>query len=199
VAARESAIDGLHAWPAGLFLGDDGRSSLSRPPAKVFASLSGLRGRRIRNPAFAILRRRGIVPVGLSYRAWRATVRRHDGTLQDPHVAGTEAARTRRAIQDHLFADPAREPAILAELRSACIAMGLKGVDGLDALAELLDNPWDYPEVAYAAGIQLVRLDGPPGPGTMNFADGAADVDFHVVGPDQGRSRRAALGDVPGR
>jgi hypothetical protein len=137
-------IDGLRAWPAGLFLGDDGRSSLTRPPDRVFAWLAPLKGRRVRNPSFAVLRRRGILPAGPGYRAWLATVRRPDGTLQDPRLAGTEVARVRRALQDHVLAEPAREPAILAELASACAAMGVRvagGPEGVDALAELLDNP----------------------------------------------------------
>jgi hypothetical protein len=183
-------IDGLRAWPAELFVGDDGRSSLTRPPARVFASLAALKGRRVRNPSFAVLRRRGILPAGPGYRAWLATVRRPDGTLQDPHLAGTEAARVRLAIQDHLLADPAREPAILAELASACAAMGVRvpdGPEGVDALAELLDNAWHRPEVGYAAGIQVVGLAGPPGPSTMGFSDGAASVDLPGPGPGRGR------------
>jgi hypothetical protein len=201
-AADERAIDGLRAWPAELFVGD-GRSSLNRPPAQIFATLAAHKGRRVRNPAYAVLRRRGILPAGPTYRAWRATVRRHDGTIQDPHTPGTEAARTRRAIQDHLFADPAREPAILAELAAACAAMGVKiadGPDGVDALAALLDNPWDRPAVPYAAAVQLVRLGGSPRPTSMTFSDGAASVDLFDLGRDGSRpASEVGPGGIDGR
>jgi hypothetical protein len=194
--AAELTIDGLRAWPAELFR-RDGRIALERRPEGVFASLAGMKGRPIRNPAFAVLRRHGLLPAGVGYAAWLATVSRATDAgraIQDPRAEGTEAARLRRSISDYVLADPAREPRILGDLAEACHAMGLKiaeGPEGVDALAELLDNPWSRPVVPYAAGVQVVESAGPPGPATLTFSDGVAEVDLLDLGRDNVRFRPA--------
>jgi hypothetical protein len=190
--AAERAIDGLRAWPAGLFF-RDGRTTLAQGPTRVYASLAGLKGRRVRNPAFALLRDHGLLPAGVGYKAWLDTVSvatDHGRAFQDPRAEGTESARIRKAIEDHVLTDPARESLLLADLAEACHALGVKiaeGPEGIDALAEILDNPWTRPAVPYAAGVQVLKLAGRPGPATMAFADGAADVDLFDLGPDRDR------------
>jgi hypothetical protein len=190
--AGEQIIDGLRAWPAGLFF-RDGRSTLAQGPTCVYASLAGLKGRWLRSPAFPVLRNHGLLPAGIGYKAWLSTVSRvtdQGRVLQDPRLEGTESARIRKAIEDHVLADPARESLLLADLAEACHAMGVKiaeGPEGIDALAKILDNPWTRPAVPYAAGVQVLKLVGRPGPATMRFTEGAADIDLFDLGPDQDR------------
>jgi hypothetical protein len=197
--AAERAIDGLRAWPADLF-SRDGKSTLFRAPQRVFASIADLKGRRIRNPAFATLRHHGLLPAGVGYNAWLTTVGRADGrgrVIQDPRAERTESARLRRGIEDYVVADPAREPIVLDDLREACHASGLKlaeGPQGIDELARILDNPWDRATVPYAARVQVLRLAGSPGSAPMSFSDGAADVDLFDLGPDRARFTPASPG-----
>jgi GNAT superfamily N-acetyltransferase len=192
--AAERAIDGLRAWPAELF-SRDGQTTLDRRPCRVFASLADLKGRLIRNPSFAVLQNHGILPARVGYKAWLSTVRVSTGrsrVFQDPRARGTELARIRKVIEDHVLADPARESRLLADVAEACHAMGIKFADGsvgIDALAELVDNPWSRPAVPYAARVQVLKLAGSPGPATMSFADGATDVDLFDLGPDRDRFR----------
>jgi hypothetical protein len=190
--ASQQIIDGLRAWPAGLFF-RDGRTTLAERPTRVYASLAGLKGRQIRNPAFAVLKNHGLLPAGIGYQAWLSTVSRatdRGRIIQDPRLEGTESARIRKAIEDHVLADPAREPRLLADLAEACHAMGVEiaeGPAGIDALAEILDNAWSRPAVPYAAGVQVLRLAGRPGPATMRFTEGTAEVDLFDLGPDRDR------------
>ena len=195
--AAERSIDGLRAWPAELF-SRDGRTTLDRRPCRVFASLADLKGRSIRNPSFVVLQDQGILPARVGYKAWLSTVcvsTGRDRVFQDPRSRGTESARIRKAIEDHVLADPARESRLLADVAEACHAMGVKvaeGPEGIDALAELVDNPWSRPAVPYAARVQVLKRTESPGPTTMSFADGATDVDLFDLGPDRDRFRPAS-------
>ena len=175
IPAAEAArrfIRGLRARPVDLLVRDRG-SILDRGLGCLSASLAGLKGRRLRNPAFAVLRSHGILPAGITYTDWRSTVSKLTGQgriFQDPHSEATEASRLRRAIQDYVLAEPGRESRILADLAEACHAMGVRiaeGPEGVDALAGLLDAPWDRPAVPYAATVQVLRLAGP----TLVLAD----------------------------
>ena len=128
--------------------------------------------------------------------AANATVSQLEGrgrAFQDPRSATTEAFRIRRAIQDYVLADPAREPRILADLAEACEAIGVKvpaGPDGVDALAGLLDGPWDRPSVPYAATVQVLRAAGP----ALAFADGAIGLDFSGIRTPRDRRFAPASG-----
>ena len=158
------SVDGHRAWPAGLLARRGSARNEDRCPTRAYASLAHLKGRVIRNPAFAVLRRHGLISRGTSYRTWLSTVRRADGrTLQDPGDERTVAGRLRRRIEDDLATNPAREAAILAELAAACTAMGVRLPDDLervDELASLLDNPWRPATAPYAAAVQVVRSAG---------------------------------------
>jgi hypothetical protein len=133
------------------------------------------------------------LPAGIGYKAWLSTVSvatNSGRVFQDPRAEGTECARIRKAIEDHVLADPARESLLLADLAEACDALGVKiaeGPAGIDALAEILDNAWSRPAVPYAAAVQVLKLAGRPGPATMRFTEGTADVDLFDLGPDQDR------------
>ena len=189
--AAEAEAGGLRAWPAGMLSG----SSDPVPPHRVFASLAHLKGRRVRNPAFAVLRRRGLIGRGLGYRAWLGTVgamteRGH--VPQDARDEATAAGRLRLAIGAYLAADPRRERALLDEMRAGCDAFGIRVAEGDDALAELLDNPWSRPEVHYAGGIQLAgrgALDDLDGPGVAGGGDAARDES--MAGPDHAKAQEA--------
>ena len=191
-AARSAgrAIDGLRAWPARLFF-RDGRPSLTQEPRRVFASLAGLKGRRVRSPASAVLHDRGLLPAGAGYKARLDTVSPatgHGRVLRDPRAEGTESARFRKAIEEYVLADPARESLLPADLAEACHAVGVKvaeGPAGVDAPAEIPDDPWARPAVPYAAGV--LKLAGRPGQATMTFADAAAEGDLLDLGPDRDR------------
>lgn len=188
--ATRLEIDGFLAWPAERF-GQGGVTPLDRRPDAVFASFAGRKGRRVRNPAFALLRRRGLVPSWLEYGEWLSTVSRLEAgrrVFQDPRAEGTEAGRLRRAIQDHLLAEPRREPEILFELAECCHAVGVRvptDSGRVDFLAELLDNPWSRPAVPYAAAIQVIKLAGAAGSGRMTFGDGVAEADLFDLGPNR--------------
>jgi hypothetical protein len=165
--ASKRSIAGLRAWPAELFAGP--RSELLRvfPPSRVFASLALLKGREVRNPAFGLLKRHGLLPRFQEYRSWLASVSAlKDGmrVLQDPGSERTEAGRLRGLIESHIVADRGREESMLDELESACLALGLRvpeEPERLGWLAELLDNPWTPATLAYAARVQRVQLAGP--------------------------------------
>ena len=145
----------------------------------------------MRNPAFAVLKGHGILPAGIGYGAWLATV--SDATeagrvLQDPHDVGSEAARVRRLLQDYVLADPARSPAILAHLAEICLAVGIDiadGPGGVNTLVDLLDNPWTRVSIPRSAEIQVVKSAGPPGRARLAFSDGVATVNLFELGRDR--------------
>ena len=80
--AVELTIDGTRAWPAELLAREPAGSPGDPGPARVFASLAHLKGRSLRNPAFAVLGRHGLLPRRLGYPAWLATLGRADGPGQ---------------------------------------------------------------------------------------------------------------------
>ncbi len=180
-AAAEVAVGGLRAWPAEMLADRPAGPGTSR----VFASLAHLKGRRVRNPAFAVLRRHGLLTARLGDRAWLDTL-----GLPAPGglVDGTSrAGRLRRSIEAYATADPANERALPRDARDGCAAIGVRigtGPDGDDTLAGLLDSPWWRPEVHYAGGLRLIRLAGPAGPTTMTFADATCAVNFFDLGGD---------------
>jgi hypothetical protein len=186
--AAERVIDGLRTWPAESFF-RDGRTTLERAPSGVFASLADLKGRQIENPAFAVLRDHGLLPARLGYQAWLSTISldTDEGrVLEDPRAEGTEGARIRKAIEDYIVSEPARESRLLGDLAEASHAMGVKlaeGPEGIDELAGILDNPWSRLAVPYAAGVQVLKLAGSPDPATMTITDAVADVDLFDLGP----------------
>jgi hypothetical protein len=165
--ASERSIEGLRAWPAELFVRSGGELLRTFPPQRVFASLAHLKGRQIRNPAFAVLKRNGLLPRGQDYRSWLASVSAMKNgmrVLQDPGSDRTEAGRLRGLIESHMLADRGREEQMLGELESACLALGMRvpeNPERLGWLADLLDNPWSSAVVPYAARVQTIRLADP--------------------------------------
>ena len=128
--------------------------------------LDQLKGRMVRNPAFAVLQQHGIVSPRMSYGAWLNTVSTWDGTqrvVADPQEDATETARIRRVILDYVLADSEREVRLFAAMAAAANSLGIAtGQDNrtIDQLAELIDNPWKPQSIHFAASIQVVRREG---------------------------------------
>ena len=161
----EQSIEGLRAWPAELFVSPEVEALRGSAPTRVFASLAHLKCRSIRNPAFGVLQRHGLLPLGQTYRGWLATVSEVRAGLrvfQDPRSDRSEAGRLRRLIESHVLADRSREAALLEDLGSACLALGMKlpeGSDRVDCLAGMLDNPWLPVTVPFAGQVAVVVLE----------------------------------------
>jgi hypothetical protein len=160
-------------------------------------SLAHLRGRSVRNPAFDVLRRIGLLPPALGYNAWLDSLGQ-TGTagrvVPDPRKDATTTGRFRAALTAYATADPAREEALREDLRVAFRALGVRAPDEVsepDFFAELLDSPWDRPELPRASRVQVLRLDGPLGPAALSFGDGATALDLSDLG-GYGRPYRPA-------
>ena len=160
-------------------------------PDAVYAVLRPeLWSRRIRNPAWAVLRRHGIIAQGRRHREWLdALGRQVGGARHFPHRPGPAAAPRGSAptIEAYVSERPGRQDALMDHLRDACRAMGIalprntRGED--DFLVDLLDSPWLPVEAPGLGAIQLIAAGEPA---TACLSDGVTEADVNDLG-DQSR------------
>ena len=166
------------------------------------ADLTGLLGRNERSPAFDTLADHGLLDRRQGYAAFLDSVSRRVGgrrVVCDPRDDRSPAGRFRAALTAYATADPRREATLFADLAVACQVAGVPvpgSDDRLDALAVLVDNPWDRVRLPRAAAVQVVRggdLFGPRPAGSGGVAR-ATDLTLPVAGAGSGRRRRRGRG-----
>src|SRR5205823_1631113 len=106
-------------------LRDGTPTPMAQPPIAVYAGLAPLRGRVIRNPAFSVLQKHGLIPARVGHRAWLETVGRvTDG---DDGTAGRFRADLETfvtaGLDDH--GRSAHLDALCRGLRVACEALAI--------------------------------------------------------------------------
>jgi hypothetical protein len=162
----------------------------AQAPDEIYTYLSPFRGREVRNPAYAVLRRRGVVPAGVSYKQWLDTVttfkRGEDGPagrvpLEDDGEPNG-VSRHRDALMEYGSRWAGGDAELVADLVVAAGALGVPVADEAQA-ADMLLAPWTKAVAPRAASIQVVRLAGMPGPETMDFEAGACSAYLYDLGP----------------
>ena len=194
-------VEGLRAWPQELLarpLADGPVAPLAPAPCAAYAVVdAGLRGLRLANPAFALLRDRGLVPAGAEPKTWARAVAPapHDGPSPPP---GSAAARLLDDLEAYVAAEPGREAALRLDLAAACAAAGLPlpGGAGGEAATALLAAPWADFERPDAPRPQAIRLAGPPCSETARFATATVEADLGSLEPLGPRYRPVPRGVV---
>jgi hypothetical protein len=205
-AAGEVPIGNLRAWPAEYFArplkerwdvhlldgspvpaaeagpADEG---MSQRPAAIFASLFHLAVRSVRNPAWRVLQDHQVIP-RMRYRAFLECVSPHTGSgrvVPNPGHPTSGAGRFRSALATYIDGVEGGVEMFMGDLRDACTSAGVPVPEGDDEayerLAGMLENPWRRAEVPNVAGIQRIRLFGPPDPTTMVFSTGTVEADLY--------------------
>jgi hypothetical protein len=171
--AAEVDIDGLSAWPLeDIDLGlDPGGCPPRGTPLAVYAHLEHLRGRSAHNPAADVLVYHGLLPA-----------RPRAGGRPDDR----DVDRFHQALETHIAADPGRHLQLRRELARACDVHGipLPGGPRGELATDLLVDPWRPIPRPGAGRPLLVRLAGPPGPGTAVFATDTVAADLADLGID---------------
>lgn len=157
----------------------------AQEPDRIYAYLSPMRGRRLRNPAFDVLRRRGLIPPGLTYRQWWLSVSRAmPGGVRaatDPAEAASPLGRLRARVEAYVDASGDGGVGLFAELADDCACHGVVDEAG-DGFLSLLQDPATPAFARDLAAIQVVALTGPPGPETMDFELPAVAVPLYDLG-----------------
>jgi hypothetical protein len=187
-------------------LRDGTPTPMAQAPIAVYAGLASLRGRAVRNPAFSVLQKHGLIPARFGHRAWLETVGRVTDGSDGP------AGRFRADLESFVTADlddhgrSTNLDSLCRGLRVACEAMAIPVPEGRDNAFEffvgLLDAPWSPVAVPAAAALQVVHLAGPAGPETLVFGNGFAQLNLYDLGSEtvryeslpRGRVRRALFG-----
>ncbi len=153
-------------------------------PDAIYAYLTPFRGRTLRNPAYAVLKRHGLVSTDKRYKAWLDTMSKmtdEGRVLQDPQDEGTNAARFRKGLEDWVTAKDGRLEAICEELAAECKAMNVPYEDD-DALISMLDSPWVRVVAPASAMVQAVRLGGQASPSTLFVERPTVLADLYDLG-----------------
>ncbi len=157
---------------------------LAQEPAAIYASLDHLRGRSVRNPAYAALRGAGLIPGDVAHREWVEPMGRDPSGGSGDASPAVVALRAR--VEAHAASSPAAEAGLLAAVRAGCEAAGVAvtcdGEGALQFLAGLVMSPWGRVEVPDAGAVQVLRLGGPPGASTLSFSGDVADLDLNDLG-----------------
>jgi hypothetical protein len=179
-AVEEGTI--LGTW----VLSDGVATPLAQEPLEIFADLTRLGGRTVRNPAWHALQANGVIPPRLGYRQWLERVSPYTGTGRDAPDAddpSTEAGQFRARLADCV--DREGIDNLMQDVRDSCQAAGVPvPVDPAEAyafLASLLEDPWLRTEVEGQASLQRVRLTGLPDPSTMTFSNGVLAADLYSL------------------
>jgi hypothetical protein len=191
----------------GRWLRRGGRSiPLAQEPAAIYASLDGLVGRSVRNPAYDALREVCLVPRDRTHREWAEMMcRAEDVPCPSDGGEGPPVRAFRERVAAYGASAPHAERDLLERVRVGCIAASVAVPGGdetsIQFLARLLMSPWQRVELPEAA-IQTIKLGGPSGPGTLVFSGDVAELDLGDFGdhqrlyesPDPGEIRRLLRG-----
>lgn len=199
--AESREIQGLQAWPHELIARHetlDGATPI-RPPAAIYADLGHLRGTKLPNPAFGVLRSQGLIASVAEYEAWSRAMKPTEGS--EPTA---ESARFAEDLEAYACADPAREAQLRTDLARACAKVGIDLPEGPwgEKATSLLLAPWMDIEQPEAPRPQTIQLSGPPTPETARFATPFVEADLGDLEPLGARYASAEVWNVamlPGR
>lgn len=181
--AQEGAV--LGSW----IFRDGVATPRAQEPDAIFADLRELGGRILRNPAWQVLARCGVIDPNQTYRQWlEATCPLIPNGRQFPTsdrpTPGT--ARFLASLVAWVDTDAGNVPLLLGLLRNACLAVGVPVPEDPEMASEFLlglaEAPWVRIEVPGVARVQRIRLVGDPDPGTMAFSTGTVEADLSDLG-----------------
>lgn len=153
----------------GLWYFRDGRwSPLAQRPAQVLVRMDRVCGRAMRNPAFTVLRRQGMLPGILTYPEF---ARDPDGWVQ----------LARERVQATVDLDPALADRLLADMRAALGGARDRADD--DDLAVALDRPDRPIRLSRESRVGLVRYHGIPRADALTYRFAGGYVDLYSVKP----------------
>lgn len=164
--SQDDAVDG---W----VLRDGVSTPEAQRPDAIYAYMTDFRGRQARNPAYHVLRARGVLQT--PYVSWS---RRY---LQPEGLPPGLVERHHAALAEYANADDAAAAQLVADVKAMSLAFGIPLPDDHTA-AEWLSSPWVTVEVPRSSGVQVIRLTDRPSAETLTFAWPEQAFDFYHIG-----------------